>query len=132
MTNKKNGRGRPRPFSFSQTFMKLQQGQIWQKGDEYFRIVEWARLMIEYKLMKDLETKEGTLHQVSKKEFCRLIKGAVLLDPNVKCSGSDGGEDKRGAGGGVDAELVVDIDGVDRRGIDPGVPAEDGSIGIED
>ncbi|WP_395751930.1 hypothetical protein [Prosthecobacter sp.] len=59
--------------------MKLEQGQIWKKGDEYLRIVEWARLSIEYKQMKDPATKLGTLHKVTKKEFCRLLKGAVLL-----------------------------------------------------
>lgn len=59
--------------------MKLEQGQIWKKGDDYLRIVRWARLSIEYKLMKDPVTKEGTLHQVSKKEFCRLLKGAALI-----------------------------------------------------
>lgn len=61
--------------------MKLEQGQIWKKGDEYLRIVEWARLSIEYKVMKDPATKEGTLHRVSKKEFCRLLKGAELVLP---------------------------------------------------
>ncbi len=58
--------------------MKLEQGQIWKKGDEYMRIVEWSRLSIEYKLMKNPETKEGTVHKVSKKEFCRILKGAEL------------------------------------------------------
>ncbi|WP_395738817.1 hypothetical protein [Prosthecobacter sp.] len=61
--------------------MKLEQGQIWKKGDEYFRIVEWARLSIEYKRMKDPLTKQGTLHKATKKQFCRLLKGAVLLKP---------------------------------------------------
>ena len=59
--------------------MKLQQGQIWKKGDEYFRIVEWSRLSIDYKLIEDLESGEGTRHVVTKKEFCRLIKGAELI-----------------------------------------------------
>lgn len=59
--------------------MKLEQGQIWKKGDEYLRIVEWARLSIEYKRMKNPVTKEGTLHKVTKKEFCRLLKGAELI-----------------------------------------------------
>lgn len=60
--------------------MKLQQGQIWKKEGDYYRIVQWARLAIEYKHMTDLETKEGELHTVTKKEFCRLIKGAELID----------------------------------------------------
>lgn len=61
--------------------MKLAQGQIWKQGDDYYRIVKWARLAIEYKHLKDPLTKTGTLHQVTKKEFCRLIKGAELLNP---------------------------------------------------
>lgn len=61
--------------------MKLEQGQIWKRGEDYLRIVEWARLSIEYKLMKDPVTKQGTLHKVTKKEFCRLLKGAELLKP---------------------------------------------------
>ncbi len=63
--------------------MKLEQGQIWKKGEVYYRIVEWARMHIEYKQMKDPATKEGTFHQLSKKEFCRLLKGAELI-PNIK------------------------------------------------
>lgn len=58
--------------------MKLKQGQIWKTGDVYFRIVEWARLSITYKEMKDLSSGEGTKHTVTKKEFCRLIKAAEL------------------------------------------------------
>jgi hypothetical protein len=61
--------------------MHLEQGQIWKKGNEYFRIVTWARLTIEYKAMHSPDAKEGTLHQITKKEFCRLLKGAVLELP---------------------------------------------------
>lgn len=59
--------------------MKLQQGQIWKKDEDYFRIVEWARLSVKYKAMADPVAGEGTMHQVTKKEFCRLLKGAELL-----------------------------------------------------
>ena len=59
--------------------MKLQQGQIWQQGEDFFRIVERERLSVTYKQMTDLETAEGTQRTVTKKEFCRLIKGAELL-----------------------------------------------------
>ena len=62
--------------------MKLEQGQIWQQGDAYYRIVEWSRLAIDYKAIKDLNSREGTRHQVTKKEFCRLIKGGRLLMPD--------------------------------------------------
>ncbi len=76
--------------------MKLEQGQIWKKGDHYLRIVEWARLSIEYKRMKDPLTKEGTLHKVTKKEFCRLLKDAelvVLEKPAVEIPEDDGPEE---------------------------------------
>jgi hypothetical protein len=61
--------------------MKLQQGQVWKKGEEYLRIVKLERLAVDYKAMRDLATKAGTVHQVTKKEFCRLLKSAVLLSP---------------------------------------------------
>lgn len=63
--------------------MHLEQDQVWKQGDEYLRIVTWERMAIEYKAMKDLDSKEGTLHRVTKKEFCRLLKGAVLHTPEV-------------------------------------------------
>ena len=65
----------------SKSKLKLEQGQIWKQGDVYYRIVKWTRLTIDYKILKDPSDKEGTLHPVSKKEFCRLIKGATLLTP---------------------------------------------------
>ena len=60
--------------------MKLVQGQIWKKGDEYIRLVERERLSVKYKVMGDPISGEGTMHELSKKEFCRLIKGAELLE----------------------------------------------------
>lgn len=51
---------------------------MWKKDGAYYRIVEWARLSIKYKLMEDPATGEGTMHEVTKKEFCRLLKGAEL------------------------------------------------------
>lgn len=60
--------------------MKLQQGQVWKQEGQLIRIVVLERLAVEYKLMHDLQSKEGTHHKATKKEFCRLIKDAVLLD----------------------------------------------------
>ncbi len=59
--------------------MKLQQNQVWKKGDEYLRIVELERLEVHYKAIRDLLTGAGKHHRVSKKEFCRLLKEATLL-----------------------------------------------------
>ncbi len=59
--------------------MKLCQGQTWKRGDCYFRIARLERLSVEYKLIDNLTTKEGVHHKATKKEFCRLIKNAVLM-----------------------------------------------------
>ncbi len=62
--------------------MRLQQNQVWRQGDQFLRIVVLERLRVEYKAMTGLTSKEGTHHQVTKKEFCRLLKGAVLVSPS--------------------------------------------------
>ncbi len=59
--------------------MKLKQGQIWQLRDQYVRIVHLERLQVDYKATKLPGEKDGTHHQATKKEFCRLLKGATLL-----------------------------------------------------
>ena len=64
--------------------MKLFQGQVWKKEKEYIRIVKLERLTVEYKSMPNLGNKEGTVHQTSKKDFCRLLKQARLLAPDKK------------------------------------------------
>lgn len=60
--------------------MKLQQNQIWHKGSEYYRIVQLDRLEVQYKTMTDPLSGRGPHQEVSKKEFCRLLKGAVLVE----------------------------------------------------
>lgn len=59
--------------------MKLQQGQVWKQGERLIRIVHLERMSVDYKDMTDLENKGGKHIQATKKEFCRLIKGAELL-----------------------------------------------------
>lgn len=59
--------------------IKLHQGQVWKQGQEYIRIVRLERLEVEYKSLMSLASNEGTKHVTSKKSFCRLIKGAHLL-----------------------------------------------------
>ena len=59
--------------------MKLCQGQVWKQGKEYIRIVRLERLEVEYKSMTSLASKEGAKHVTSKKDFCRLLKGAALV-----------------------------------------------------
>jgi hypothetical protein len=61
--------------------IQLAQNQLWKQGDRYFRIVIWERLAIRYKETDRPDAAEGTLHNVTKKEFCRLLKGAELVEP---------------------------------------------------
>ena len=59
--------------------MKLAQNQVYKQGEVYLRIVHLERLEVQFKTIKNLLTGEGAHSHVSKKEFCRLIKGARLL-----------------------------------------------------
>lgn len=61
--------------------LRLRQGQVWKQGKEYIRIVRLERLEVEYKSLPDLHSKAGTRHVTSKKDFCRLLKGAHQLQP---------------------------------------------------
>ena len=63
--------------------MKLCQGQLWKQGAEYIRIVRLARLEVDYKTMPQPTSKDGTTHHASKKEFCRLLKGAQLFEEKL-------------------------------------------------
>lgn len=45
------------------------------------RIVHLERLEVKFKEITNLETREGSHHHVTKKEFCRLIKDAELVSP---------------------------------------------------
>ncbi len=71
--------------------IKLRQGQIWQSGEEFLRIVRLERLEVEYKSTITPTAKKGTHHNVSKKEFCRLLKKATLLPPAESSAASDVG-----------------------------------------
>ncbi len=59
--------------------LKLSQNQVWRSGEQYLRVVHLDRREVRYKAIYDLLSGEGEHHHVSKKEFCRLIKGATLL-----------------------------------------------------
>ncbi|HEX8371733.1 MAG TPA: hypothetical protein VF585_03060 [Chthoniobacterales bacterium] len=59
--------------------LKLQQGQVWQQGTTYIRITLLERLSVEYKAMESLTSGTGKTQKATKKEFCRMIKGATLL-----------------------------------------------------
>ncbi len=41
-------------------------------------------MAVDYKVLASLSSKEGPVHKVTKKDFCRLIKGAVLVVPETE------------------------------------------------
>jgi hypothetical protein len=61
------------------TPIKLRQAQVWKVGSDYFRIVKLERLVVDYKSTPTHNAKEGIHVRTSKKEFCRLIKDAELV-----------------------------------------------------
>jgi len=61
--------------------LRLQQGQVWKQGGIFLRIVRLERLAVEFISTTSLDIKGGAHHQVTKKEFCRLLKTAVLQPP---------------------------------------------------
>jgi hypothetical protein len=61
--------------------MKLRQGQIWKCGGEYVRIVQLERLAVGYKSATNSKFTDGQPRHTSKKDFCRLLKGATLISP---------------------------------------------------
>ena len=58
--------------------MKFQQGQVWKTDDRFLSIVRLERLSVDFKSMTNLDGAEGAHQHATKKEFCRLIKGAEL------------------------------------------------------
>jgi hypothetical protein len=69
--------------------MKLRQGEVWLREGEFLRVVRVERLAVEYKVMKSLAAKTGTMRKVTKKEFCRLLKTAELLKPISEVNAGD-------------------------------------------
>ena len=63
--------------------LKLRQGQVWQHGEEFIRIVQLERLEVGYKVFKNLKSGSGEHRHTSKKDFCRLLKSATLLEPKT-------------------------------------------------
>jgi hypothetical protein len=60
--------------------MRLEQGQVWVQGSMHYRIVQLERKAVEYKEMVNEISVHGTHRYATKKDFCRLIKGATLMD----------------------------------------------------
>ncbi len=67
--------------------MKFSQNQLWKQGEDLYRIVNLERLSVGYKKIDEAHAEGGTHHVVTKKEFCRLLKGAVEVVQEVKEGG---------------------------------------------
>ena len=61
--------------------LKLRQAQVWKQGEQFIKIVHLERLEVEYKTYTDMISDKGKHHHTSKKDFCRLLKGATLIHP---------------------------------------------------
>jgi hypothetical protein len=64
--------------------MRLFQDQVYQKGEQFIRIVRLDRYEVEYKTTTGSTKGEGTVAVLVKKEFCRLLKGMTLVVPEKK------------------------------------------------
>lgn len=60
--------------------MRLYQNQTYRVGDgAYVRITHLDRKQVDYKELPHPDFREGSHRSATKKEFCRLVKTAVLL-----------------------------------------------------
>lgn len=64
--------------------MRLFQDQVYQKGEQFIRIVRLDRYEVEYKVTTGSVKSEGTQTVLAKKPFCRLLKGMTLIVPEKK------------------------------------------------
>jgi hypothetical protein len=60
--------------------LRLGQDQVWEVDGGFVRIVRLERLLVGFKRLEDLTTRDGTHLELTKKEFCRMIKGGRLLE----------------------------------------------------
>ncbi len=59
--------------------LRLKQDQVWEVDGGFVRIVRLERLSVGYKRLEDLTSRDGTHLDLSKKDFCRMIKAGRLL-----------------------------------------------------
>jgi len=64
--------------------MRIFQDEIYQKGETFIRIVRLDRYEVEFKTTVGDPKAVGDQTILSKKEFCRLIRGMVLVFPVKK------------------------------------------------
>ena len=70
--------------------MRIFQDEIYQKAETYIRIVRLDRYEVEYKTTTGDPKGDAASEVMPKKEFCRLLKGMVLITPARKEQGEPG------------------------------------------
>lgn len=61
--------------------MRLFQDQIYQKGNQFIRIIRLDRYEVEFKTTQGDPKGDGPVEVFKKKEFCRLLKHSTLIFP---------------------------------------------------
>lgn len=64
--------------------MRIYQDEIYQKGAKFIRILKLDRYQVEFRETHGDPKGEGKVEVATKKEFCRLLKGMVLVPPVKK------------------------------------------------
>ncbi len=61
--------------------MRIFQDQVYQKGEQSIRLLRVERHEVEFKTTQGDPKGDGEIRVLSKKEFCRLLKGMTLVTP---------------------------------------------------
>ena len=64
--------------------MRLFQDQVYRKGERFLKIMRLDRYEVEFKTSDGDLKADGAVATLSKKEFCRLLKGMELVIPPPK------------------------------------------------
>ncbi len=79
--------------------IELVTGQMWRIGTGFIRVVKVGKLLVEYKVMQDLDHKVAPLSLVSQKEFCIMLKAKkaslIALTPSGKLVADKGAVAKK-------------------------------------
>jgi hypothetical protein len=70
----------PSPEASTYLPVKLQQGQVWKTADGLLRIVRLERLEVGFKTLSATDGSVGVHRTATKKEFCRMLKGATQVE----------------------------------------------------
>ena len=61
--------------------MRIFQDQLYRKGERFVRLLRVERHEVEFKTTQGDPKGDVEIQTLSKKEFCRLLKGMTLVTP---------------------------------------------------